>query len=105
MDRKCPQCGSVETGPSFTFDYDRDDSGRVSSLGCIDLGDRRSRVQISAARQKTIPPSRLGGPSGSPAGRPVALRPWRSTATRSDQGRTSPGRPPSTASSKRSTLE
>ena len=29
MDRKCPQCGSVDTGPSFTFDYDRDDSGRV----------------------------------------------------------------------------
>ena len=29
MDRKCPQCGSVDTGPSFTFDYDRDDDGRV----------------------------------------------------------------------------
>ena len=29
MDRKCPQCGSVDTGPSFTFDYERDDSGRV----------------------------------------------------------------------------
>ena len=29
MDSKCPQCGSVDTGPSFTFDYDRDDSGRV----------------------------------------------------------------------------
>jgi len=24
-----PQCGSAEIGPSFTFDYDRDDSGRV----------------------------------------------------------------------------
>jgi len=24
---------------------------QVSGLGCIDLGDRRSRVQISAARQ------------------------------------------------------
>ena len=32
MDRKCPQCGSVETGPSFTFDYDRDDAGRVVAL-------------------------------------------------------------------------
>ena len=29
MDRKCPQCGSAEIGPSFTFDYDRDDAGRV----------------------------------------------------------------------------
>ena len=29
MDRKCPQCDSVDTGPSFTFDYDRDDDGRV----------------------------------------------------------------------------
>jgi hypothetical protein len=29
MDRKCPQCGSVDTGPSFTFDYERDGSGRV----------------------------------------------------------------------------
>ena len=29
MNRKCPQCGSVDTGPSFTFDYQRDDSGRV----------------------------------------------------------------------------
>ena len=25
---------------------------QVSGLGCIDLGDRRSRVQISAARQR-----------------------------------------------------
>ena len=22
MARKCPQCGSVDTGPSFTFNYD-----------------------------------------------------------------------------------
>ena len=29
MDTKCPQCGSGDTGPSFTFDYDRDDAGRV----------------------------------------------------------------------------
>ena len=29
MERKCPQCGSVDTGPSFTFEYDQDDSGRV----------------------------------------------------------------------------
>ncbi|MDP7208932.1 MAG: hypothetical protein QF523_03560 [Acidimicrobiales bacterium] len=29
MYTECPQCGSVETGPSFTFDYDRDDAGRV----------------------------------------------------------------------------
>ena len=29
MDTKCPQCGSVETGPSFIFDYDRDDACRV----------------------------------------------------------------------------
>ena len=29
MDRKCPQCDSVDTGPSFTFDYDWDDDGRV----------------------------------------------------------------------------
>ena len=29
MDRNCPQCGSVEIGPSFTFDYERDDSDQV----------------------------------------------------------------------------
>ena len=29
MDQQCPQCNSTATGPSFTFDYDRDDAGRV----------------------------------------------------------------------------
>jgi hypothetical protein len=29
MDTKCPQCGSGNTGPSFIFDYDRDDADRV----------------------------------------------------------------------------
>ena len=29
MDTKCPQCGSGNTGPSFIFDYDRDEAGRV----------------------------------------------------------------------------
>ena len=29
MHAKCPLCGSVETGPSFSFDYDQDDAGRV----------------------------------------------------------------------------
>jgi len=33
---------------------------QVSGLGCIDLGDRRSRVQISAARQTVC---RSGGDS------------------------------------------
>ena len=64
---------------------------QVSGLGCIDLGDRRSRVQISAARPIEAPLSRLGGPSGSPAGRHVAWLSWRSTATRSDRWRTSTG--------------
>ncbi|SVC79994.1 uncharacterized protein METZ01_LOCUS332848, partial [marine metagenome] len=44
----------------------------------IDLGDRRSRVQISAARQKAIPLSRLGGHSGSRAGRALPERRSRS---------------------------
>ena len=29
MNRPCPQCGSTETGPSFTFDWDKDDTGQV----------------------------------------------------------------------------
>ena len=29
MNRKCPQCGSGRTGPSFTFDYDSDSFGQV----------------------------------------------------------------------------
>ncbi|MDG2428812.1 MAG: hypothetical protein P8M16_10375 [Acidimicrobiales bacterium] len=29
MNRKCPQCDSVETGPSLTFDYNTERSGQV----------------------------------------------------------------------------
>lgn len=29
MDQQCPQCNSTAIGPSFTFDFDRDESGRV----------------------------------------------------------------------------
>ena len=37
---------------------------QVSGLGCIDLGDRRSRVQISAARQTVCRSGVVVGPIG-----------------------------------------
>jgi hypothetical protein len=40
MNRPCPQCGSTETGPSFTFDWDKDDTGQVIArnpfFACVD---------------------------------------------------------------------